>query len=553
MKRKSIHVQTTMLSQLIKFIDRGRFAIPKLQREFVWDGPKAAKLFDSILAHMPIGVVMIWETPRNQRLYLRQKYHVLPPFNPRNGKVWFLIDGQQRISVVHRVHDGTSLHNARGKKVEFSRVVFSLEKEEDGQQIRYRKPLANRYESLSEILRHDWSTRLSHLGKRQKERVRKCRDRVLRYPMQLMFVRAGISQIRETFLRINTQGMKITTSDAIITGAEELQLRDIRHEVREHLDDSFGQIGEMPILFALAAVRGGTEARGQALRRVINRLESDARDNTHLRKDLAREWSRLGVCFGKTVDYLRQNFNVLSREYLYSDYMVAVLATFFFRNGRGPSAKQREQIRRWFWATTIGSRYSGSNFLRCLPEDLAFFRRLARNPHARFTYRPEAEKIDVRKAQYASRTGITAACYCMLLQRHPVSILDDGLNEIPLDRYSTSANRKDRHHIFPRGMLAALGVPSKSYNSICNICLLTSEENKLIGMRRPRAYLGEVKREGTYFSRKCARHLIPVQDESGVWLREAKKGFMRFVKERTDLICRALEDEAGIRLFRRDL
>ena len=152
MSRKTIDIQTKRLSQLSDCIDGGRFAIPKLQREFVWDGPKAAKLFDSMLKHMPIGVVMIWATPRSQRLYLRQKYNVLPPFNPRNGKVWFLIDGQQRISVIHRVREGSKLLNARGKEVDFSRVVFCLENEQDGQQIRYRKPHPGHYESLSEIL-----------------------------------------------------------------------------------------------------------------------------------------------------------------------------------------------------------------------------------------------------------------------------------------------------------------------------------------------------------------------------------------------------------------
>jgi hypothetical protein len=106
---------------------------------------------------------------------------------------------------------------------------------------------------------------------------RPIRERVLRYPVYLMFVQAKIDQIRESFLRINTQGMKITTADAIFTRAEDLNLRDIRHEVRQHIDNSFGQIPEMPILFAMAAVKGGTEARGQALRSRIQRLERDAK------------------------------------------------------------------------------------------------------------------------------------------------------------------------------------------------------------------------------------------------------------------------------------
>lgn len=551
MVRKLIDIQSKPVARLLQHVDEGRFAIPKLQREFVWDGPKAAKLLDSMHARMPIGVVMVWETPRSQRLYLRQSYHVLPAFNPRNGKVWFLIDGQQRVSAIHHVREGSTLKNARGKEVDFRRVVLSLEKEDDGQQIRYRRPVRGSYESMSDVLHPQWRSRLSHLGTLQKKRVRECRERVLRYPMHTMIVQAKIAHIRETFLRINTQGMKVTTADAIFTRAEELDLRDIRHEVRQHIDESFGQIPEMPILFAMAAVRGGTEARGQALRVVIQRLGREAKASQQLRKKLEREWHRLGVCFGKAVDYLRDNFKVLSREYLYSDYMVAILALFYFWNRRGPNGKQKEQLRRWFWATAVGSRYSGRNFLRCLPDDLKFFKRLAGNGTARFTYQPEVDRIDVRKAQFASRTGITAAFYCMMLRRRPVSILDDGLNEIPLDRYSTAANRKDRHHVFPRAVLAAAGVSANLYNSICNICLLTAEENQSIGSRRPRSYLGDVEEYGSYFKRKMARHLIPVHDESGLWQSNPTKGFVKFMHERTNIICRELEAEAGIRLFRR--
>ncbi|MBE7502031.1 MAG: DUF262 domain-containing protein [Verrucomicrobiales bacterium] len=553
MKSHCIAIRARGVRQLLKHVEQGRFAIPKLQREFVWDGPKAAKLFDSIQAHMPIGVVMVWETPRSQRLYLRQKYHVLPPYNPRNAKVWFLIDGQQRVSVLHKVREGGCLTNARGKEIDFNRVVFALDGGVDGQVILYRKPRPGVYEPLSAVLHPHWRSRLSHLGQRALERVRKCRDRILRYPIHLMCVQAPLETIRESFLRINTQGMKITTADAIITRAEDLDLRDIRHEVREHVDPAFGIISEMPILFAMAAARGAKEARGQALRKVITNLEREARNNPQLRKSLANDWHRLSVCFGKAVDYLRQNFSVVSLDYLYSDYMLAVLALFFYWNGQGTSARQKEQIRKWFWATAVGSRYSGSKFLSCLPKDLRDFMRLAEQPGARLSFSPEVDKVDVRKSLYASRGGITSAFYCLLLRRRPVSIMDDGLDEIPIDRYATRANRKDRHHIFPRAVLAGLGLPASHYNSIGNICLLTAEENQAIGARRPRLYLGETAANAGYFKRKMARHLIPVADDSGVWLPNAKTGFRQFLRERIDLICRELEREAGIRLFRKDL
>jgi hypothetical protein len=553
MKRKRIATKAKRVSQLLKCVEEGRFAIPKLQREFVWDGPKAAKLFDSILAHMPIGVVMIWETPRSQRLYLRQKYHVLPPFNARNGKVWFLIDGQQRVSVLHQVREGSELENAHGTAIDFKRVVFCLEKGEDGQQILYRKPRPGSRESLTDVLHPHWRSRLSHLGRRDVERVRKCRERILRYPMHLMFVQAKIEGIRETFLRINTQGMKIGTADAIFTQAEDLDLRDIQHEVRGHVDAGFGLIPEMPILFAMAAARGAKEARGQALKRKIEELGLEARHDPRLRKALAKDWNHLCVCFGKAVDYLRQSFSVITRDFLYSDYMISVLALFFYWNGQGTTARQKEQIRKWFWATAVGSRYSGSKFFDCLPADLKFFKRLANRGGARFTYSPQVDKIDVRKSLYASRTGIASAFYCMMLRRRPVSIMDDGLNEIPIDRYATRANRKDRHHIFPRGLLAQWEVPASLYNSICNICLLTAEENQTISARRPRSYLADARDNAGYFKRKMARHLIPVTDDSGVWFTNVKSGFKHMLRERNDWICHELEAEASIPLFRKDM
>lgn len=546
-------VVTLKVGALLKCIDERRFAIPKLQREFVWDGRKAAKLLDSIRRHMPVGVVMVWETPRNQKLYLRQKYHVLPPFDYKNNKVWFLIDGQQRVSVLRHVREGTpDLQNALKKNIDFKRVVLALDSQESGQQILYRRPEPSAYESLSDILHPQWRNRLRHLGPQRLKRVEKCRSDVLTYPMHLLFMQAPIDDIRETFLRINTQGMKIGTAGAIFTQAEDLDLRDVLHEVQSHVDERFGTIPEMPILFAVAAIRGGKEARGEALKRAITELLRQTQANPKLKKILAAEWHRLSKCFGKAIDYMRLNFCVVSRDFLYSDYMVAVLALFFFWNRSGPSARQRREIQKWFWATAVGSRYSGNKFNTYLPADIQFFKKLASSSTARFSYIPQVEKIDVRKSLYAARTGISSAFYCMLMLRRPVSIMDSGLNEIPLDRYSAKGNRKDRHHIFPRAVLAGLGVPASLYNSICNICLLTAEENQRIGAKRPRIYLEESRAAGMYFAKRMKRHLIPLEEECGPWNRKPKIGFKEMVRMRNEEICDELETEAGIRLFRKD-
>jgi hypothetical protein len=147
----------------------------------------------------------------------------------------------------------------------------------------------------------------------------------------------------------------------------------------------------MPILFALAATQGGkegTEARGRALQRQIHKLETDANQNERRRRKLAADWTKLASCFGKAVNYISDQFSVLSRDYLGYDYIISMLALFYFWNGRGPSERQKREIRKWFWATCVGQRYSGGEFLRCIKVDTRFFKDLARNTGVKFNYRP---------------------------------------------------------------------------------------------------------------------------------------------------------------------
>lgn len=552
MTQGSISVQSRRVSKLLRDLDAGRFAIPRLQREFVWNGPKAAKLLDSILRGMPVGVMLIWETPKSQLLHLRQRYHILPPFDRNNSKVWFLIDGQQRVSVLHHVRQGDRLLNSKRQEIDFSKIVLALKPQPDGQQIRYRRPVAGEHVSLNTLLHPQWRQKLNGLGKQKLARARTCREVVLDYKLFQMFVRGDLDSIRETFLRINTQGMKVTTADAVFTQAENLDLRDVVHVLREQLDEKFAEIEDEPLLFLLSAVRGGTEARGQAIQANIAKLNRNAAKDDKLRKALAHDWSKLGPCMGKAVNYLRDNFSVVSHDFLASDYIVSMLAYFYFVNGSGPDRAQTDQIRRWFWATCVGSRYSGRDFNRCVPQDLKFFRTLTKKPSTRFRYTPQVDAIDVRRAQYGARTAITSAVYCMLLSRGPVYLFGKGLNHIPLHVYAGRANRKDRHHIFPRQPLSNSGVPVAQYNSISNICLLVAEENQRIGSKRPSLYLSDLSQTGNRFGQKMTRHLVPVDHASGIWDKNLKRGFKRFLGQRAQLLCRELEKAAGIRLFRRD-
>lgn len=552
MAKGKISTKNRRIAAVLKDLRAGKYAIPRLQREFVWDGPRAAKLMDSIYKGMPIGSSLIWETPRSKKLYLRQRYNVLPSFSEKNKRVWFLIDGQQRLSVLHGVHQGKTIPNSRGKEINFRNIVFSLDGNKKEQRFSYRKPKQGRYVSLSDILSPQFNNNFNGLTKSKRHALRKCRKRILDYKLLLVFTRmSGVEEVKECFLRINTLGMKVSSADAIFTRAQVLDLRDFAHEVRDGLGNAYKNIDAMPILWTINAIRGEYYPGKNRIDAAVGKIEKAAKDDKALKKKLNKEWVLLKECFRKSAIYLESEFRVLGTNYLYSPYMMSMLALFYyFNNKRNPDQMQKAQIRRWFWLTTTASRYSGKNFYKCIVEDAGFFKRLVRNSAAKFSSSEYADIHDIRRTQYDSTSsGMGSAFYCLLFKKKPVSLLDDALNEISLERYLIPVN-KDRHHIFPRAQLNRAGIHYSEYNSICNICLLTAEENRTIGNTRPSLYLREAKKNKPLFARKMERHLIPSSDQDYLWMKNIKKGFRQFARERQEMIKNSLEREAGIRLFR---
>jgi len=144
-----------------------RFAIPKLQRNFVWDPSRAAKLLDSMYREMPIGSLFLWEMNRQSAHLIRQSTDVLPSFNSANKHVWFVIDGQQRLSVIHQAFQAEVRPNDAGREIDFVRLCFVVhpDKQNNALRIVYRKPGDGEFVPIRDILAADWRNRMPSQAK----------------------------------------------------------------------------------------------------------------------------------------------------------------------------------------------------------------------------------------------------------------------------------------------------------------------------------------------------------------------------------------------------
>lgn len=91
----------SLLDDLLREIEQGRVRIPRFQRGFVWKPPQILELLESVNKGYPIGSLVFWEEtdaalPSGGRI---GPLDVPPP--PASGATSYVLDGQQRLSVLY--------------------------------------------------------------------------------------------------------------------------------------------------------------------------------------------------------------------------------------------------------------------------------------------------------------------------------------------------------------------------------------------------------------------------------------------------------------------
>ena len=91
---------------LLNQIKNNEIVLPAIQRNFVWDEPKIAKLLDSILRGYPIGIILMWETHNDiQYRPFDKSVRSDPPTrfdeNTKKQKLQIVLDGQQRLQSLY--------------------------------------------------------------------------------------------------------------------------------------------------------------------------------------------------------------------------------------------------------------------------------------------------------------------------------------------------------------------------------------------------------------------------------------------------------------------
>lgn len=544
----SIYHERVTLPSLRRRFDNRLFAIPEIQRLYVWDRNRVCKLMDSIYNHYPIGVFLIWKTHATQNVEIRNNNKtILPPFNFRNHHAEILIDGQQRLSSIYGILQGITPDQDENTAIDFTKIFFDLDNSAEKRFIYSKRSesgedgLISLHEVLNEIPSTlKWRYRLSRKAYRV---LKKCSDRFKSYNYHCLCIETNsIEEVRETFIRINSQGMTVGRADTLFAKTTKIGLRDLVATTRRSLTKhGLNWMRPETFVYTLALANGETRIGKTALEAFQRKFEK----KNIGRKEFQRIWKKYDNAFGLTADYLLQEFAISDYDLLPNDNIFTMLALFHFWNGRRPYPSQKRELNKWFWHTALGERYSGAAFNKNIPADIKFMKQISRNIHTKYVVEDRINAIDFLKHNYKLMNRSASVCaFFLFLKLKKPRYLETG-EPMLLDGASAFANRKDRHHIFPQSMLSRR-FRSRWTHSLSNICLLAADENQSVSNNHPSIYLEEHKRRRN-FGTIMKSHLIPFWNDSGIWNKNVRRGFIDFVNERSDWLIREIEKTAGFR------
>lgn len=547
------------LEQLLADIERGKLALPELQRPFVWSKTKVRDLLDSMYRGFPVGYLMLWNTSEVDH---RSIGDVEKPYAPTE----FIIDGQQRLTSLYAVLTGEPVtfkdFTSGSIKIAFrprdgSFEVADAAIEKDPEYLANITTLwtGQDWEVINEFIERLRKARPEAVAEAHEGALRNTLGRVtaLRaYPFDAVRINSEVSEelVAEIFLRVNSGGTQLTQADFILT-----MLSVYREEDRRKLE-AFAQSASVfpgpgahpnPFnhlvkpaadqLLRVAVLVAFRRGRLESVLALLKGAGIDTKDALVAEQRTA-QFDRLSVAIDEVLDltswheYLKALLAAgfrRSTEISSANNVMLVYALYLIGKSYGLAHSDlRTTTARFFFMSSLTGRYTGSFETRITQDVQAFTQattgaeyldRLRAAIDTAMTDDYWAITLPNELATSASRSPALyayAAALALLGARVPPFVPTASGEQkaaVPISQLfdpmlQAKKSAIDRHHLFPRAYLAKQGITGISQiNQIANLCYVEWPENIDISDTAPAEYWP--KHAGQFTEADRFHHALP--------------------------------------------
>jgi len=528
------------LSKLMDDVEMGEIGLPDIQRPFVWKNSKVRDLFDSMYQGYPVGYLLFWETDAEKGV------KQIGTFSHQKVPHLLIVDGQQRLTSLFAVIKGISVirENYDSEKIE---IAF--------------KPLEGKFDVADASIRRnpEWIPNISkcfskdasqfaivgdYITKLKKireedgkefsiEEQTKCEMAFQKlfgigsFPFTVLQLSAGIDeeQVAEVFVRINSKGKSLNQADFILT-LMSVFWEDGRKELEAFCKASRkpekGKPGPYnyfiePDPDQLLRVSVGIGFRRARLQYAYALLRGKDLESGKLSKEQReKQFAVLQAAQKKTLDL--QNWHdflsIIQKGGFRSSSMINSKGTLIYTYTLYIIGKEdfkvsdkdlQNAISRWFFMSTITSRYISSSPESAMERDLADFRGFTKAEEflnwINNTIKSELtedfwETTLPARMETSSSNSPLNNCYIAALHLLDARALFSEIRIWDALDPTTRAKKSkvERHHLFPKNYLKSFGLEgTRITNQIANFAFVEWKDNIKISDSPPSEYLEEFK------------------------------------------------------------
>ena len=564
------------LGSLVKYIELGEIGLPDIQRPFVWKNWKVRDLFDSMYRGYPVGYLLLWQNGFASDRPIGTETKQKPPR-------LVIVDGQQRLTSLYAVIGGVPVvrDNYESEKVS---IAFN--------------PLEERFEVTDAAIRRDrafipdiscvWRSGANifkvadnylqglrasrEVSDEETEKIQNAITKLqslLSFPFTALELAADISEedVSEVFVRINSKATPLNQADFILTlmsvfwdeGRAELErfCRDARKPTKGTASPFNHFIEPDPDqLLRVDVGVGFNRARLQYVYSILRGKDLETGQFSDERRVAQFDILKKAQTCTLNVQHWHDFMNCLRMAGFRSGKMISsknnlLFSYMLYLIGRTEYGVEeftlRKVIAQWFFMSAVTGRFTSSpesamEFdlarLRDTAEPEQFVSQLQRVCNITLTSDFWGVTLPNDLATSSSRSPSLFA-YNAALVLLDARVLFSKAKVAELLDPAIRANRAavERHHLFPKGYLATLGIKgTRETNQIANYAYVEWADNMKISDQAPADYLPQLKERfsETELTRMYYCHALP-----GNW--ECME-YREFLENRREMMAQIIRD-----------
>lgn len=520
---------------LLAKIENKEIVLPEFQREFTWSSNQSRDLVDSLLKRYPIGSLLLWKTQDVPAL------KNMPDFRP-DGRVEVLLDGQQRLTALYMLSKNAVPPYYSSADISDGYDPRSLYYNLETRELRYYQKTGMQNNPLwvsvvdcfqdGKVNPEEVTKKVAETEEERFELYSHLNDSynelcdVLEIDLPIMHVEedATLEHALTVFERVNDNGTPLSKADIALA-----HMCSRWPETRRVFKEKLAEMEEQGFEFGLTFLI-------RAMNAVINgRAEYHVLHDTP-EQELIAGWSTLETLLEYLINFLRDRAYVYSTDDLNTTNVLVPMLGYLAQNKEAfQDERVREGLLYWMYAALYQRRYSGS-VDQMLEKDLSVLEDRQPIESLIAQLREDEGSPEVSPSHLDTR-GVAHPLYNMMqiLIRAKGGV--DWSNGLKLSEPIGSSYSVEKHHIFPKSVLANVGfdtgenlIDRKRVHEIANRVPLTKEGNRDIFDSPPGEYLPKVEEANPG---NLEHFMIPMDEET--WEIER---YEEFLEQRRRLIAR---------------